>query len=344
MIELDSLAAEVQNNCHISDALFARDYSLCIYLLKMREYFRWEKGYRYGDNLPDKELGEWLVEREQLWHELEERPFQSLRIGSTAFDPFTSEAINAALLPHGLVYSGGYGSGAKPHFFLAHLEREMREEALHVLVAGREYARDLTAPPAMTQGATVYVRRESLRRLLWERLEEWRWRKQQGPMARAASKYPFDTDFDAALDAMTDTEIDSLILHERGEQRVGAEVGPVWEEMLASVARTRTEFVLRAVRDHFADCLVTLPRLLEQEFEAPLHFYFANLTGMRRSIFPALMKAYERWTESGDRTALQHAAEAGARHWREMALALLACHREKQEQKMLEKLAETVGL
>jgi hypothetical protein len=34
------LRDSVQRNCHLADAEHARDYSLCIYLLKMREYYR----------------------------------------------------------------------------------------------------------------------------------------------------------------------------------------------------------------------------------------------------------------------------------------------------------------
>ncbi|HKJ07631.1 MAG TPA: hypothetical protein VKA76_00940, partial [Gammaproteobacteria bacterium] len=49
--ELRTLCAKVQKNCHISDARYAGDYTLCIYLLKMREYYRWEKGYSLDASL-----------------------------------------------------------------------------------------------------------------------------------------------------------------------------------------------------------------------------------------------------------------------------------------------------
>ena len=41
--ELQSLRRSVQRNCDISDAEFAQSYSLCTYLLKMRELYRWER-------------------------------------------------------------------------------------------------------------------------------------------------------------------------------------------------------------------------------------------------------------------------------------------------------------
>lgn len=340
--EITTLRSSVQKNCHISDALFARDYSLCIYLLKMREYFRWEKGYPYGDPLPETELGEWLVERERLWQSLENTEFEHLAVGDQEFAPFDSEAINAILISDGWVYSGGYGGSAKPHFFLAALERREQKGSLQVIVSGREYARDITAPPAMSLGNTVFIRRESLRRVLWERIEEWRWRKQDTPMARAARHYEFDRDLDAALDTMTSQEIESVTLHEIGEHQASALLGKAWEEMLAAVVRTRTEYLARAVRDHLADCSTTLPQLLEMKNEASLHFYFANLTGMRRAIFPALISAYQRWHESGNRQELGDVVARGRDYWEKTARQLLAGYAGGGKQK-LEKLAKTVG-
>jgi len=44
MHDLSTLQATVQRNCHISDARHAGQHSLCIFLLKMREYYRRESG------------------------------------------------------------------------------------------------------------------------------------------------------------------------------------------------------------------------------------------------------------------------------------------------------------
>lgn len=318
-----TLTRQVQQNCHISDALHARDYTLCIYLLKMREYFRWEKGFGYTDSLPERELGDWLVAREALWAEIEEQPLQSIKIEGQAYEPFEAEAINTALAPQGLVYSGGIGSFGKPHFFLGELEQRFDYGGRQVLISGREHARDITAPPAMLQGQTIYIRRESLRRMLWERLEEWQWNKRETAMARAASHYDFAGNFELALDQMTEHEIEPIILHEAGEARAGALLGEGWEEMLHEMGRTRLELVARAVRDHLADCLVTLPTLLEREALASLHFYFANLHGMRQSLFPALQAAYQEWLDGRGLDKMEQVVARGARHWQQSAELLL---------------------
>ena len=61
---LQQLCDAVQKNCHISDARHGTDYGLCTYLMKMREYFRWEQGLgfeatlkRCGGRLADRTRG-----------------------------------------------------------------------------------------------------------------------------------------------------------------------------------------------------------------------------------------------------------------------------------------------
>jgi hypothetical protein len=66
---LASLAETVQFNCHVSDARHGADDSLCVYLMKMREYYRWEKHLPFGAALGREEVGDWLAAREQLWEE-----------------------------------------------------------------------------------------------------------------------------------------------------------------------------------------------------------------------------------------------------------------------------------
>ena len=324
--EIQSLQAAVQKNCHIADARHAGDYTLCVYLLKMREYYRWEQGYPFDANLSREEVSDWLTEREQLWDSLEAEAYQPIAIDGDEYDPFETEQINSALTPQGLVYSAGLGRGAKPHFFLGHLERHERHDGFTVQVSAREYARDLSAPPAMTLGETIFIRRESLRRLIWEKVEEWRWSRLDNALGRAVAAYDFDADLDGALEAMTTRELESVRLHEIGETLAGRRLGPAWEELLASVPRSKAEFMLRAVRDHLADCLSTLPALIAEDNRPSLHFYMANLNGMRRELFPALTDAYEEWRVSGELEfeSFDKTLERGVGHWETLANEILA--------------------
>jgi hypothetical protein len=321
----------VRTNCLITDARHATRYTLCVYLLKMREFYRWEQQLPFGASLPQDELSDWLSAREARWEQVEHQEFLPVPINGRSFDPFDAPAINAALNPLGYVYSSGYGHGLKPVFFLGKLEQRRQSSEYTLLVSGYELARDLSAPPAMSTDNTIFIRRESLRRMLWERLEEWRWNRPDNAMKRALECYDFEHRPEAALDAMTDTELESVLLHEIGEVQAGRLLGPDWEELLAALDHSKAEIMLRAVRDHLADALSTLPALLEQINPAALHFYVANLSAMRKELFPGLVSAYEVWRATGSVRELHQAASRAAAHWNALALRLLDQYRQDRK-------------
>jgi hypothetical protein len=93
---------------------------------------------------------------------------------------------------------------------------------------------------------------------------------------------------------------------------------------MAQLSDPRAELAARAVRDLLADCLVTLPALIEREAAASMHFWFANFTALRRMLFPRLATARAAWTERGDLGALHAALEDGRAHWERVALRLAA--------------------
>jgi len=327
MLNLGQIVNSVQKNCHISDAQYAGDYSLCIFLLKMREFYRWENQIPYTGTLPRNEVGKWMHEREQLWEGLESNEFEPLNLGHDQLDPFDTDAINQALVPQGYVYSAGYGRFNKPHFFLGALQRQEQRYGYTVYVSTCEYARDLVAPPAMMQNGKIYLRQESLRRYLWERIEESRLNHNTETMTRALSYYNFECDFDASLDSMTQVETESAVWHEVGEAQAGEHLGEAWHAMLADLSRTKGELLARAARDNLADCLSTLPRLMESKNDPALHFYFASFSGMRRHLFPEAMTAYLRWVEDGNVQPLHQLVQRGAQHWLDTTHKMLALHR-----------------
>ncbi len=221
--EFDTLVATVQRNCHVSDALYAGNYTMCIFLLKMREYYRWEKDLPLTAKLNRKDVGNWLVAREQSWDDIEGEDYEKLSAGNGRTNAFETTAINAQLLPDNYIYSSGIGLYGKPHFFIGDLEKQDKIGDITILVAGREYARDLVAPPSMYRDKTVFVRKQSLRRYLWERIEEWRLLKDKKhhPIGRSLQSYRNRHDLERVLDDMTGNETESLILQEVGESRAG---------------------------------------------------------------------------------------------------------------------------
>jgi len=124
---------------------------------------------------------------------------------------------------------------------------------------------------------------------------------------------------------MTDNELDAAVLHEIGEIQAGEQLSG-WHQMMADISFTQAEIMARAVRDHYADTLHTLPTLIEKNNQASIHFYFANLTNMRKHIFPSLMTAYENWCENNNTNSIQQTVSAAVDHWQNLASQMLALH------------------
>jgi hypothetical protein len=328
--DFPSLVDSVQRNCHIADARHARDMTMCNYLLEMRDYYRWEHDLPPQQPAPRAEIGRWLSEREALWDTLAEESYVDLPVAGKFHAPFASADINATLAPQQLFYGAGYGRFGKPHFFLASLLADGRRGDVRVCVCGCEYARDITAIPAALQGDIVVVRQEALRQWLAQKTEAWSLKHNDGAMKCALDAYGFSADpadSAAALAAMVAAETETLILHELGEYEAGRCLGPQWEEMLGGLGDRRAELLARAVRDHWADCRVTLPALMQGEAEAAVHFWFANFEGYRLDIFPELRAAYAAWRDHDDRAALRASIDRGCDHWQKQAERLLALWR-----------------
>ena len=323
---MSDLQSIVQNNCHISDAQFAGNYTLCIYLLKMREFYRWETQQAFGTPISKNDIGLWLTEREQHWDTLEEKQYTPLKINNIEVNPFESQQANDLLNQQNLVYSGGYGMLGKPIFFLAELIRKQVFDDYTIYVSSRELARDLAAPPGMMQEKNVFIRRESLKRFIWEKVEESEWYNNENPLARTLKYYDFKNKPDESLEKMTDAEVETVLHHEIGEIRAGQLLGLEWEDMIASLPRSQAELMSRAVRDNLADSLSTLPMLLKHAESASIHFYFANLDSMRKLIFPSIMNSYQEWIKSGDKSPIKKLINKSESHWLTIAKSLILLH------------------
>ena len=373
---LTSLIETVQHNCHIADARHAGDYTLCVYLLKMREMYRWENGIGFNKLLTTDDVGDWLTTREGLWDDIEEQEYKSLQIGKrdksdkeTIFEPFDNDLINTLLDEHKLVYNAGLGIRCRPHFFIADLEERQEHDDYTVFISGKEYARDMAAPAAMAQGNTVFIRRESLRRVIWEILDDAMVAGLDNPLTRTMRFYDFESDSEKALDKMTEAEIKYVILHEIGEVKAGKLLDSAlvkiglknnWNDMLTSLNRSHAEIMLRAIRDHLADSLTTLPELLSSENktnsktdnkketnkinerkEASLHFYFGNMTAMRKHLAPGLVDAYKHWHEKGDMSHLQSILNKSKDHWLKVMDGVNALYKKSQNAEPIEEFIKS---
>lgn len=317
MRDLHLTVDAVQRNCHVADARHARDAALCTYLLAMREQYRWEHELPLTETPPRADLGRWLTEREALWDDLESSAFAPIPVGADRFDPFDATSINRALVPQGLVYGAGLGRLGRPHFFLGRLERTESRGGVTVLVSGCEYAHDIVPLPGALQGDTVCVRRDAVRRVLWDRVELWESRRHAGPLAAALEAFGWSADRGGAFERAVEEALEQVILHELGERAAADALGDDWEPMLAGVGDPRAEALARAVRDNLADCLSTLPALADRGASGPLHLYFALFEGMRRELFPRLAGT------ACAPDAVRATAHAGAEHWTRAGCRLL---------------------
>jgi len=319
----------VQKNCNIADARHAGDFTLCVYLLKMREMYRWEQGISFNEVIGVDDVGDWLTAREGLWDDLEELDYMPIEIEGVSYDAFDNEKINAVLNPQGFIYSAGLGIRCRPHFFIAKLEDHYQRDGVDIFISGAEYARDMAAPPAMMQDGLIFIRNESLRRMLWEKVEEWRMSPLDSPLGRAVEAYDFEGDTEIALDKMAAVESSFIIEHELGEVLAGKRLGEQWHEMLNTLPRSTAEIMLRAIRDHLADALTTLEQVVAKNNPASIHFYFGSMTAMRKKIAPQLMEAYEAWYASGDLKHIADIIEPSRQHWEQLAQQCLQIFIEK---------------
>lgn len=325
------LVEQVQHNCDISDANHAGDYTLCIYLLKMREYYRWIHSLEFNDNFDAERMASWLRSKEDTWDQVMDESFRNIQFDDQEYDPFDSAGLNTRLQQDKLFYHAGIGQKAVHHFFVADLVESGTNAGVDIHITGREYARDLTAPPAISTQSEIIVRRESLKRMCWERYQEWNWNRLDNPMGRAMSFYPFDDDIDEALEQMVGVEQETLVRHEMGEMQISQSVGAEWRQMMLKLIGSKAELLARAVRDHLADCLHTLPFLIERDDPASIHFYFANLTHMRKELFPSAMEAYRNWCQHPDPRALTKMARNAASHWEKTVQSILAIDQRKPD-------------
>jgi len=298
----------------------------------MREFYRWETQQAFGTEISKNEIGTWLTGREQEWDELEDQNYRLLKINNIEIDPFETQQVNDLLNKEDLVYSGGYGMLGKPVFFLAELERKQVFDDYTLYISSKELARDLAAPPGMMQEKNIFIRRESLKRFIWEKIEESEWYNDENPLARTLKCYDFKNNPEESLNKMTDAEVETVLHHEIGEIKAGQLLGCEWEDMIASLPRSQAELMSRAVRDNLADTLSTLPMLMKDAESASIHFYFANMSSMRKLIFPGIMNSYQEWVKTGDKTPIKKLISKSEKHWLNIARSLVNIYQKHGEE------------
>jgi len=342
MIDIKTLTLQIKKNCNISDAKYWGVYSMCGFLLRLRELYRIEKCIRPWENIQQEEIGEWISDRENLWKELEDKDFEDIIVDGNVYGPFEAEKINAELEKEGLVYGAGFGVHMKPSFFLADLISKETVEGYNICIAGNEYVRDLSDYPAMLRDRTIFARVDTTRLLLWGRFEELRLRGSKRPLTFAFSKYGVapeeepTEDIYRRISLIAYSEVETYIHHELGEAFEEKKIGDEWNSLIADLfSCRRAEIFARSIKDILSDTSEKgmIKYIIENHKEGSLGFYVVFLGGYRMLFFPEILEAFQRFAETGNWGLIEDARKAGYRKAAEYAERLLSSYKKHKSEK-----------
>jgi hypothetical protein len=317
LVDIKTLAFYIKRNCNISDATHWGYYSICSLLLKLRELYLIENKIKPWEKIDQKEIGEWISDRENLWKELENKDLEDIPLERNFYNPFDIEKINAELENEGLIYGAGYGLRMKPSFFLSELISKEKIGRFDVYVAGEEFSRDLSGYPAMLQDKKIYVRIDPTIQLIWGKFEELRLKSSNSALKFAFSKYGISPEEEPSEDIyrrihmIARSEVETYIYHELGEAIEEEKVGD--KIILSSLSRNKAEIFVRSVKDILSDTSENgmLKHIIENQKEGSLGFYIVFLGGLRKIIFPEISDAFHLFLGTGDWLLIEKARRVG---------------------------------
>jgi len=357
--EIIDLQQQVQQNCDISDARYGGVYSLCGFLLRLRDLYKWENHLPPWQEPEPADLLDWIDKREQRWEKLTECEFSRLTIGAETFDPFDSAAINRRLRPFGLIYGAGYGAAMKPSFFLARLIGSRHAGELQIDLVDRELARDLFMAPAMRQGPQIYARRSAMLFSIWDQIMEMR------PSARdalhfALAQHNLDgrrlrshpNELGPQLQRVAELELDTWIHHEIGEAREEVFEGYEWQEIVSSYPDSPIELFARMIKDILADSHAEglLQHIVANRKSSSLGFYVVFMRPFTRLLAPEVLEAFQEFHQDGDWSMVEQARRKVYARTQSKAMVLINLHREGKQRgnewakaRILAELIEPLG-
>ncbi len=344
MIKIDAIADQVLKNCNISDSRHAGLYSICGLALRLRDLYKWENRLEPWIENDPSEVLKWIGDKEEAWESLAEKKFEDILLFGRRFDPFDVKGINSILEPYGFIYGGGYARSLKPSFFLAALETKKEINHIAVFILDREFARDLLTIPAMSQDNCIYVRKESARLFLWDQIF---YVKKSG---RSALRFGLENyglkdetpeDLHRNLYRIAADETDTYIYHELGEMQDTGFERKTWQEIIAAFPHTPIELLTRTVKDLLADTgeYGTLQHIIRERKTASLAFYVAFLESFTKVLFPQIIEAFQKFTQTRDWKLIEKAVTEGYRSAKSRAEAIVGIYRtgkEKNDMKWVE--------
>lgn len=316
MSDLDELIRHVRRNCDISDARHGGVFSVCGLALRLRDLFKWERGLAPWEEGDPAEVLDWIGVREEYWETLADSDYAALCMNGRSWEPFDTAGANSVLSTLGLYYGAGYARGLKPTFFLAAVEGRREIEGCSIYILGHEMARDLLTLPALSQGRTILLRRESAHRLLWDQISY------VAPSARRALHAAMHacniTDYRPSalqrdLHKLLEVQEAIHLQHELGEIHETEFRRELWQEIIAAFPLTRVELLTRHVKDLLADtnALGPLRWILRTRSVAGLALYVAFADRVTKALFPEMTACLEDVLRKDDWAAVSQSVDAG---------------------------------
>jgi len=329
MWDAHSLARQVRRNCTISDARFAGLYSVCELVMRLRDLYKWEHSLAPHEEHEASQILDWIGRKEAMWEDLQESEFIDLVIDGQRIDPFDTEKINRMIEPRGLFYGAGYAQRLKPSFLLATIEKKSDIKGNPVVFLTSELARDLLTLPALTQDSTIVVRQSAVELYIWDQML---YLSQSGqPYFRFALSACgiSEKDFSAlrhCLPKVITAQQDTFLYHEIGELADTVFDRRLWRDMIVTLPQTRTELLVRAVKDILADTCPegTLHQIVRSRQTAALGFYAAFLDGLRKKLFPEIRTGLACFMRNGDWASVEIMIRAVHEKAKAMAFSITA--------------------
>lgn len=332
MFQIDDITDQVLANCNVSDAQHAGLYSICGLALRLRDLFKWENGLDPWIEKDPAEVIKWIGNKEETWEKLFEKDFRDITVFGRQFDPFDVKGINAMLEPRGYIYGGGYARSLKPSFFLAEVEDKKTINGVTVFILGRELARDLLTVPAMSQDNCIYVRQESSRFFLWDKIfyvnKSGRYALRFG-LENYGLKEASPEELHRNLSRIAADETDKYIYHELGEIQETVFDREIWREIIATFPHTPTELFVRTIKDLLADTneYGTLRHIIRERKTSSLAFYVAFLESFSKKFFPQLIEAFDEFARTRNWRLIELAVDSGYQAAKSCAEALINIYR-----------------
>jgi hypothetical protein len=214
---------------------------------------------------------------------------------------------------------------------LAPIEARREVEGCPVYVLGRELARDLLTLPALSQGHTILLRRESAYRYLWDQIA-YIAPSARRPLHAAMDACGLSDHRPAALrrDLRRLLEVQESIhlYHELGEVHETDFRRDLWQEIIAAFPLSRVELLARHVKDLLADTNTFGPlrHICRTRDTAGLALYVALSDRVAKALFPELPTGWEELLRSGDWAAVAQAVEVGHASARQHAAAIVGIY------------------